>query len=365
MAPAAANDAVPVPTDTVERSTEEQVASLTAKERSAFDELKKEYVANKANTYKNQEFGDYMLLRFLRSSPGPTKFNTRTAQKVMKNFAAWSKKIKLDELNVAMVRKQLETGVLSIPGTRSKEGHLYLFMKPALFFPKRDSLDELMRGLVYLLECMTEIEQCCTDGIAVMCDMTSWTFSNFGIRYAKTYFDTMQGRFPMRVRQFLIVNPPSWFGTIWKIIRGMMSTEFANKVKMPKKRDVGDFVQDPKMLPQEFGGPIVVSDSLQAFMAHRAKVEGVSLDDASHHVAAPSMAASSVPSTSTAEPEAECAQTADDANEDLDNVGTDAQVAAAEASAQAEIEAATQDPAKTKTSVEAPGKASQVSTSTA
>mmetsp|Transcript_16218 Transcript_16218/g.31399 ORF Transcript_16218/g.31399 Transcript_16218/m.31399 type:complete len:375 (-) Transcript_16218:41-1165(-) len=282
---------VPVPTDTSgERSVQEQLAALTPEQNKSFEALKAEYEKHKKNTYRDQDFGDYMLLRFLRNSPGAVKFNVKTAQKVMKNFAHWSQKVKLNELNVGMVRKQLETTTLSIPGTRSKDGHLYLFMKPGLYFPKKDSLDELMRSLVYLLECMTELETCCTDGIAVMCDMTGWTFSNFGIKYAKTYFDTMQGRFPMRVRQFLIVNPPSWFGTIWKIIRPMMNADFAAKVKLPKKKEVGDYVQDPAMLPKEFGGPIDVARSLEAFITYRARVENISLDK-NYHIEAPSMTA--------------------------------------------------------------------------
>jgi hypothetical protein len=42
----------------------------------------------------------------------------------------------------------------------------------------------------------------------------------------------LQGRVPVRVRLFLIVNPPKWFGTIWNIMKPMLASDFRQKVKM-------------------------------------------------------------------------------------------------------------------------------------
>jgi len=57
-----------------------------------------------------------MILRFLRASPGDTKFNIKTAYKVMKNYAQWSLQIDLPNLTIDKVRQQLETATLIIPG---------------------------------------------------------------------------------------------------------------------------------------------------------------------------------------------------------------------------------------------------------
>eukprot|EP00957_Ditylum_brightwellii_P192493 14656319-Ditylum_brightwellii.AAC.1 len=64
---------------------------------------------------------------------------------------------------------------------------------------------------------MVEEEKSCTEGIGFLANMADWHFSNFS------------GRVPVRVRLFLIVNPPSWFGKIWKIMRPMLSDDFAKK----------------------------------------------------------------------------------------------------------------------------------------
>lgn len=62
------------------------------------------------------------------------------------------------------------------------------------------------------------------------CILQGWTFANFGMRYARTWLDTFQGRFPVRVELWLIANPPPWFNVIWKLIRPMIQKEFAQKV---------------------------------------------------------------------------------------------------------------------------------------
>ena len=43
---------------------------------------------------------------------------------------------------------------------------------------------------------------------------------------------------PAKVELFLIVNPPSWFGVIWKIMKPMLAPSFRKRVKIcPESRD--------------------------------------------------------------------------------------------------------------------------------
>jgi len=214
-----------------------------------------------------------MFLRFLRASPGEVKFNVKASYKVMKNYAEWSSQIDLPNLTIDKVRKQLETGTLIITGSKSKKGHYLLYMKPALYFAK-DDLDELLRSLVYLLERMTERESTATEGLAFMANMEDWGWSNFSIKYAKNFFDTMQGRFPCRVRLFLIVNPPSWFGAIWRLIRPMMTKQFAEKVFLPHGSEIFDFF-DPENVPKVLGGTLDLEDMLHTFIKYRYEVENI------------------------------------------------------------------------------------------
>lgn len=65
-----------------ERPVAEQLASLTPAEKTCVEELKAAWKAQPHSV----PFIDEMILRFARNSPGPTKFNSKTALKVMKKY---------------------------------------------------------------------------------------------------------------------------------------------------------------------------------------------------------------------------------------------------------------------------------------
>ena len=139
-----------------------------------------------------------MYLRFLRASPGDTKFNVKSAFKVMKNYSVFihpnsmclpsrigvSKSIcTLSASKTFTLNSKKTSSFFQAPSNftnlhfssiRTKAGYSYLYMKPGLYFPSTDSLPDLLRSLVYLLECMTEEEKSATEGVAFMADMANW-----------------------------------------------------------------------------------------------------------------------------------------------------------------------------------------------
>jgi hypothetical protein len=68
------------PTD--ERSVEEQIASLSKKEKECVGLLKRKW----EEAHPDTPFSDGMYLRFARCSPGSKKFNFNASWKVMKKF---------------------------------------------------------------------------------------------------------------------------------------------------------------------------------------------------------------------------------------------------------------------------------------
>jgi len=90
------------------------------------------------------------------------------------------------------------------------------------------------------------------------------------------FFDTLQNRFPARVGLFLIVDPPSWFGLIWRLIRPMMSAKFASKVHLPYSSDLDQWI-DKDNLPLELGGK--VDFNFKKWIQDRYVIEGINPDD--------------------------------------------------------------------------------------
>ena len=259
-----------------QRSVAAQIASLTPEQRAAFEELKAWW----ASEPRRAEFDDGLLLRLIRASPGATKFNVKTASRVAENLAKWHVKTGLLGLTIRDVRAQLESNCLLYPGIRDNAGHQVLFMRPGLFFPGKDSLDDLVRSHIYLLQCLTEDEETATTGLTFVADMgnPAWGWSNWGVRYAKTFFDTMQGRYPIRCRRFIILGPPSWFGACYSVIKTWLSAEFAAKVVLPKKDAIHEIFPDKRHLPTEFGGDMDLNQAMRDFIKYRYKVENLDYD---------------------------------------------------------------------------------------
>jgi hypothetical protein len=84
-----------------ERTVEEQIASLTSDQLEAFRNLKMKWEQKEE---KLVEFNDFMILRFIRNSPGKEKFNVDAAWKVMLNYEKWSLSWGVSSLRISDVR---------------------------------------------------------------------------------------------------------------------------------------------------------------------------------------------------------------------------------------------------------------------
>jgi len=224
-----------------ELSTAEQIAALSEEEKACFDDLKNRWTKKD----RGHKYSDAMILRFARCSPGPKKFAAEPAFKVMKSFNPRYLELSAEKLEAQLMTKTL----FVLPHLKSSEGHDVFYMKPARFWPKETSTDQIIDNLVYCMESMVEKQKSCEEGIAFLANMNDWSFSNFSVSYCHQFMMTLQGRVPVRVRMFLIVNPPSWFGKIWSIMKSMLAADFRKKVHMIPETELhnflaGDFKKD-------------------------------------------------------------------------------------------------------------------------
>eukprot|EP00980_Cylindrotheca_fusiformis_P011564 scaffold2737_cov99-Cylindrotheca_fusiformis.AAC.10 len=75
--------------------------------------------------------------------------------------------------------------------------------------------------------------------------MDGWTMDNFSMDYWRRFMHTLQGRaVPTKVELFLIVDPPSWFGKIWRIMKPMLSRSFSKKVRIIKQIKLRNYLQE-------------------------------------------------------------------------------------------------------------------------
>ena len=44
------------------------------------------------------------------------------------------------------------------------------------------------------------------------------------------YIEILEGQSPVRVRMFVIADPPGWFNVIWNIMKGKLASDFRKVV---------------------------------------------------------------------------------------------------------------------------------------
>jgi hypothetical protein len=251
-----------------ERTIDEQIAALASGEKECFDNLKAKWEKQKDSA----PYSDEMILRFARCSPGSKKFNEKTAWKVMNKYDP-----RYLELTAAGMEDQLLSKTLFIvPGLKSAEGHDVFYMRPGRYYPKKTSTKTIIDNLAYCMQTMVEKEKACTEGIAFIANLDKWTMGNFSVSYCLEFMKMLQGRSPVRVRMFVILDPPSWFDMIWRIMKSVLAADFRKKVHMIPKSQIGEFLMTeyPEFLCDDCeGGKANTDEIVRDFIAYRKEVE--------------------------------------------------------------------------------------------
>lgn len=253
-----------------ERTIQEQIAGLSKEEKECFDNLKAKW----ADKYPDLGLDDAMILRFAYCSPGAKKFNEKTAWKVMKNFDRRFLNLKAVDLEEQLLSKTL----FPIPGLKTLEGdHDVFYMRPSKYFPNKTPTKVIVDNLGY---CMTSMqdgnEKNSREGIGFVANMDDWEMKNFSVDYCLQFMNMLQGKIPVRVRMFLIVNPPGWFGMIWRIMKPMLSTDFRKKVSVIPESELSNYLSKDfeDFLPDELAdGRASTDDIVKDFIAYRKSVE--------------------------------------------------------------------------------------------
>ena len=107
------------------------------------------------------------------------------------------------------------------------------------------------------------------------------TMRNFDVDYCYQFMMTLQGYVvPVRVQLFLIVNPPSWFDVIWKIMKPMLVPSFRKKVKMIHQDELHKYLQEDYLtyLPDDGMkgiGQANTTELVEDFVSYRKYIDDV------------------------------------------------------------------------------------------
>lgn len=226
-----------------ERSIQEQLSSLSLEDRDCLDILKAKWLKrglelrNRKNGQKSMmplNLSDAWFLRIARNNTGDDgQFNVQQSWAALKKLNARYLTFKVDDLEDQLMTKT----IFPLPSVRTQRqygGGGVFYMRPSRYFAKTTSTAQIIDNLAYCIQSMLEHnEHDCTRGISFIARMNGWTMKNFATDYCFQFMQMLQGNtVPVTVNLFLIVNPPHWFGSVWKMMKPMLSSEFQAKVKM-------------------------------------------------------------------------------------------------------------------------------------
>ncbi|KAL3921288.1 MAG: hypothetical protein SGILL_002825 [Bacillariaceae sp.] len=196
---------------------------------------------------RKKKYTDEQIFRVLRY----TRFSESRALSTLKRMDP--RRLNLNSYDQL---EQLESKTLfPIPGLKTLEGSNCFYMRPCRYYPNETPTSKIIDNLAYVMETYASRDPELKTGIAFIANMNEWTFENFNTEYCRKFMMMLQGRtYCAKVNLFLIVNPPGWFGKIWAIMKGMLSTKFQQKVHMIHEEELPFFFKPgfEKYLPDEF-----------------------------------------------------------------------------------------------------------------
>jgi len=129
------------------------------------------------------------------------------------------------------------------------------------------------------MKAMLERERSSTDGIAFMANMAGWEMTNFSMSYCLQFMKCLQAEhFPVEVRCFLIIDPPTWFDKIWKIMKTMLTPSFQKRVHIIPNSQLDIYLRNGyrAYLPDDIiGGKNSTEEMIKDFIEYRKYVEYV------------------------------------------------------------------------------------------
>ena len=152
------------------------------------------------------------------------------------------------------------------------------YMRPSRYFPNHTSVKSIIDNLCYVMNTMMERNSFAQqEGIGFVACMDAWKMKNFDVSYCYQFMMALQGfMVPVKTQLFLIVNPPSWFGAIWKIMKPMLAPSFRKRVKIcPESKMEKYLAADFRVhLPDDMATGMADTEAIVSdFLKYRASVE--------------------------------------------------------------------------------------------
>lgn len=161
--------------------------------------------------------------------------------------------VRLEEELVNYIKKTMT--LFPLPGLKSAIGSDVMYWYPSRYTPSASSNRLLVESMCYLLNDLNQTIDQCRNGILMIVNMDGYKTKNFHRDTQMRLTKLTEGHVvPASIVQMLIVNPPSLFKTIWKIVRPVHSALFSKRIHIIECSKLGSYLMEgyEEYLPDDF-----------------------------------------------------------------------------------------------------------------
>jgi len=184
------------------------------------------------------------------------KFDLKRTEDFLKNSLAWRRekgfmKIPLfSELDQNMFNVSFQ-----FPGSRDKVGRSIRYLRPRMISEYGLTIESITKWAVWVhyVGLFSDGIDSLRNGICNVVDLDGYGWKNFDIERQRQISQLWTERFPLLVRKILVVNPPTIFAAIYKILHTFTKVKILSRLEVTAVKDIGNVI-DADNLATELGG---------------------------------------------------------------------------------------------------------------
>ncbi|CAJ1967829.1 unnamed protein product [Cylindrotheca closterium] len=174
--------------------------------------------------------------------------------------------------------KQFQKGALfPLPGLKTKRQRSEVcYFRPSRFCPKTADSSVLIENLCYVLNDLSTTEEQCQHGITFLANMKSFSTKLYDEQFWLELLNVLQGNvIPVHIASFIVLNPPTWFGRIWRQMNTHMSPDFLKKVRLVEREDLPDYFEQgyETYMPSDMQGWRKTSEMVEDYIDRRVFID--------------------------------------------------------------------------------------------
>jgi len=192
---------------------------LTATEQQTLDEFR-----NKVNqAHQGHGWTDADLLRYLRAR----EFNLQKSLKMITNSFAWFEKVKPESTELKDCRAVYDNGS-ALPFGHDKTGRAAMWFFTKNHDPKLGGA-AIQNAFFMMSHCLTKLppEHEC---FAVIFDLEGYALKNADLTWCWNVINSLQNHYPERMGMCLLLNPPTVFWLLWKVVKPWLAQRTVSKI---------------------------------------------------------------------------------------------------------------------------------------